>query len=305
MLEAQTALNKIWPCDCWFCRLFTRRILSHYVKSAYVYRVEPRVIPGGETELSQELDIGKELKDLKNAVSELRSAVAEIKAVLADLTGPYSYYKPKEEVEPTQHRAEQVAVTPAGVGGAPGPSAEPGRAEKPVEKQLKPSGKGFEELVDILSEAGRVVREEREAFTSISLKQTINLMKMIYEVRKLYPKASVERILDLMEQLRIVSKEEASILRTTINIVEQSLEENITPEENTLLMYMLLKNLGIREEGVEDEVMRTVLKTLALQRTKSQHAVEAEENKSEKHPRRARKEESPQGVSDKWENQQQ
>ncbi|WP_448578549.1 hypothetical protein [Thermosphaera sp.] len=304
MLEAQTALDKIWPCDCWFCTLFTKRILSHYIKSAYVYGGEPHVVSGGDTGLSQELDLGRELKDLKNAVSELRNAVAEIKAVLADLTGPYSYYKPKEEVEPTQQKAEQ-ATPPAGVGRGAGSPIEAGMAEKPVEKQLKPSGKGFEELVDILSEAGRVVREEREALASVSLKQTISLMRMIYEIRKLYPKASIERILELMEQLRIVSKEEASILRTTINIVEQSMEENITPEENTLLMYMLLKNLGIREEGVEDEIMRTVLRTLALQRAKGKHTLEHEEEKGEKRSRRERREESLQGVSDKWENQQQ
>jgi len=305
VLEAQRALDKLWPCDCWFCRLFTRRILLHYVKSAYVYRIEPRVVPGGERGLSQDLDIGRELKDLKNAVSELKNAMAEIKAVLADLTGPYSYYRPKEEAEAAQTRPEQVATATAGVGSVAETPPEAGRGERPVEKPPKTSGRGFEELVDILSEAGRVVREEREALRGVSLKQALSLMRMVYEIRKFYPKASVERILELMEQLRIVSKEEASILRTTINIVEHSLLENITPEENTLLMYMLLKNLGIRDEAVEDEVMKTVLSSLALLRAKAQHKSEAGEGGSEKHSKRGRQEETAQGVSDRWENQQQ
>ncbi len=305
MLEAQSVIEKLWPCDCWFCKLFTRRILLHYVKSAYVYRTQPRVVPGGEYGLSQELDIGRELKDLKNAVSELKNAMAEIKAVLADLTGPYSYYRPKEEAEMAQTRPEQVATAPPGVSTMAEATSEAGKGGKTVEKPPKTGGGGFEDLVDILSEAGRVVREEREALKGVSLKQALSLMRMVYEVRKFYPKASVERILELMEQLRIVSKEEANILRTTINIVEQSLSENITPEENTLLMYMLLKNLGIRDEAVEDEVMKTVLSSLALLRARAQHASEAEEGRNEKHSKRGRREESAQGVSDKWENQQQ
>ncbi|MEM4434431.1 MAG: hypothetical protein QXY95_05895 [Thermosphaera sp.] len=303
MLDAGMYLDEVWPCNCWFCRFFTRPILSYFIKSAYVEEVETR--GGGERGeeiVSQELDIGRELKELKSTVSELKNAVAEIKAALADLTGPYSYYKPKEEADQPLQVARQPAISAEG--SPAGSVGKEGRRGQEVETE-KAQGKGLEDLVDILSEAGRVVREEREALTGMSLKQTISLMKMIYEIRRLYPKSSVERILDLMEQLRIVSKEEAGILRTTINIVEQSLQENITPEENTLLMYLLLKNLGVREESIENEVMKTVLNAASVLRTRAKPAAESERNdKSERRSRRSSEGEVSQGGSDKWESQQ-
>jgi len=281
--DVQLVLDRLWPCDCWFCRLFAKRILSRFVRRAIVYEAElrePEAL-GGEVRVSQEIDVVKELKDLKATTSELKSALAEIKAMLADLTGPYSYYKPKEEAERAQ-RAQLVPVAPAPVAApaatpsavatateerAEAPPAEArARAPRALEEVARPSTRGLEELASVLGEASKVVKEERSVLAGVSLKQAISLLRTAYELLKIYPRSSVERMLELAERLRVLSKEEAEVLRTTINIAEQSLKEDITPEESTMLMYMLLKGIGLKEESIEEEVVRTVLSTLSSMR---------------------------------------
>jgi len=300
--EVQSALNKIWRCNCWFCRLFTKRVLLHYIERALVYKAEKSVVSEGGVIVSEELDVVKELRDLKTTVLELKSTMAEIKALLSDLTGPYSYYKPREEIE-----APPRPQPPAPPTGTAEVRAETGRVEveKPEVKPQAPSGRGLEEITRVLGEAGRIVREEREVLAGVSLKQAVSLMRIIYEIMKIYPKSSVERILDLVEQLKIVSREDASVLRTTVNIVEQSLRERITPEENVLLMYLLLKNIGLREEAIEEEVIRSVLNAVSIMRKMSKSIQEAREEKSETGSGGGGAGGSLQGVNNKWENLQQ
>ena len=270
--DVQLVLDMLWPCNCWFCRLLTKRILSRFVRRALVYEAGPHAPEaplGGEVMASQEVDVVRELRELKATTSELKSALAEIKALLADLTGPYSYYRPKEEAE----RVQQLAVSAtAAEGRAEGPEAgaqsqvqAQARAPRAVEGvAAKPSApRELEALADILGEASRVVKEERSVLAGVSLKQAVSLLRTAYELLKLYPKSSVERMLELAEQLRVLSKDEVAILRTTLNIAEQSLKEDITPEENTMLMYMLLKGVGVKEESIEEEVVRTVLSTMS------------------------------------------
>lgn len=286
--DVQLVIDRLWPCDCWFCRLFAKRILSCFIRKAIVYEAElrePEAL-GGEVGVSQEIDVVKELKELKATTSELKSALAEIKAMLADLTGPYSYYKPKEEAERAQ-RAQLVPIASAPTAApavappvvatateeqakAPSPetpSAEAqARASQALEEVARSSTRELKELASVLGEASKVVKEERSVLAGVSLKQAISLLRTAYELLKIYPRSSVERMLELAERLRVLSKEEAEVLRTTINIAEQSLREDITPEESTMLMYMLLKGIGLKEESIEEEVVRTVLSTLSSMR---------------------------------------
>jgi hypothetical protein len=286
VVEARRLVDDVWPWRDWYSRLIAKRILSHFISKAYVPISESTTASRGGGVLGQEVDLVKELKELKATVSELANAVAEVKAILADLTGPYSLYKPREEAKPqatVQTQVQQAPSMPETTVTAPRVVEETRRegaqvAEKPEVKPApqatRPPPSGFEELAGILGEAGRVVREERAALAGASVKRTLTLMSIIYELMKHYPRSSVERVLDLIEQLKIVSSEEAKLMKATLDVVDQSIRENITPEENTLLMYILLKNIGVREEALEEEVLRTVLKALTTLRREGRHTLE-------------------------------
>jgi hypothetical protein len=267
-VDERELLNQVWPCKAWFCRLVARRVLEYFVSRSIAYR---SVQVGGERGVvsmgSPELDLVKELKELKSTVNELKTALAEIKAALADLTGPFSYYKPPVE----EKREAQLTPVPSQQPVPPATTATPGAPEKPTSPARegeKPSTPVLEKVLPAMEEAERIIREERSRLVGASLKRVLGLMKTLYEIRRLYPKASVEDVINLLDQLSIINKNEVSILKAAMNTVENSLRENIKPEENMLLIYLLLRNLGVRDEALEEEVLRTVMDSLSTMRKK-------------------------------------
>lgn len=267
-MDERELLNQVWPCKAWFCRLVARRVLEYFVSRSIAYR---SVQVGGERGVvsmgSPELDLVKELKELKSTVNELKTALAEIKAALADLTGPFSYYKPPVE----EKREAQLTPVPSQQPVPPATTSTPGVPEKPTSPARegeKPSTPVLEKVLPAMEEAERIIREERSRLVGASLKRVLGLMKTLYEIRRLYPKASVEDVINLLDQLSIINKNEVSILKAAMNTVENSLRENIKPEENMLLIYLLLRNLGVRDEALEEEVLRTVMDSLSTMRKK-------------------------------------
>ncbi len=254
MPSLEELLDKLWPCKCWYCRLFTRRILKYFIAKAIVEKpiieekpLEVKVVSTTTTSM----DVTKEIAELKKGFDELKKAIAEIKALLSDLTGPYSYYKPPEEEKPVKKKEE---IT----------STEKGAGINIVERKPKTIPSEEEGVSETVKH-----KEERTRLASSSLKQTITIIKTLYELRKMYPRSSIEALLKLIEALNIIPRDEVELLKTSMEIVEESLKQGVTPDESVILLYMLLKNLGIRDESLEEELTRTMLKTLTIMRKKT------------------------------------
>lgn len=228
---------------------------------------------------SSEVDVAKELKELKNTIQELRSALVEIKAALADLTGPFSMYKP-----PVEEKRTQVGATL----GMPASVEEPTRALELKEEPTKPTpsieqtkpGREVEEITPILREAQRIIREEGRRLAGVTLKQIINLLKTLYEIRNLYPKSNIDDVINLLEKLSVISSGEADILRTTMNIIENSMRENITPEETIVMAYLILRNVGVREDVLDEELTKLIMQFLSARRGKQKHGESSEKKTS-------------------------
>ncbi|GEM_PF-1180655 len=131
------------------------------------------------------------------------------------------------------------------------------------------------ELLSMIRSVQEAVKEERSRLASSSLKQTITIIKTLYELRKIYPRSSIEALLKLIEALNIIPREEVELLKTSMEIVEESLKQGVSPDESVILLYMLLKNLGVRDESLEEELTKTMLKTLMIMRkeTRSQKEI--------------------------------
>lgn len=278
-------IDEVWPCRCWFCRLFTRRVLNYFARGGAVSLCEGG---GGEVVVaSSEADLAKELRSLRDGLEELKRAVAEIKAVVADLTGPYSLYKPPEQ--PVQQTA-QLQQAPASGGEGTKSISQPvsggGGEVKPSTLSEAPGVTGLGEITGALSEISGVLREERARVASYSLKRVIGLIRTIHELRRLYPRSSVESIVTVLEKLGVVSDKELELLKASMDLVEEGLKQGVSTEESALMMYLLLKNLGVRDEELEDEAMRVVLQALMVRKVKAGET-------------------STEGGSDKWASQQQ
>jgi len=265
-------IDEVWPCRCWFCRLFTRRVLNYFARGDAVSLCKGG---GGEVVVaSSEADLAKELRSLRDGLEELKRAVAEIKAVVADLTGPYSLYKPPEQ--PVQQPA-QLQQAPATGGEGAKPISQPvsggGGEVKPSTLSEAPGATGgttrLDEFTGALGEISGVLREERARVASYSLKRVIGLIRTIHELRRLYPRSSVESIVTILEKLGVVSDKELELLKASIDLVEEGLKQGVSTEESALMMYLLLKNLGVRDEELEDEAMRVVFQALMVRKVKA------------------------------------
>ncbi|MEL9908607.1 MAG: hypothetical protein QXP97_01605 [Desulfurococcus sp.] len=294
-------IDSIWPCKCWFCRLFTRRVLGYFIKrDLQELGYTGMAGRGGGVVASNELDVAKELKALKDGLEELKRSLAEVKAVIADLTGPFSLYKPPTETLQQQAPSPQPQSASESRGVSTGEERRSGvvkesefATEKPGERGgqvVREAGGGFER---VLSELGRVVREERTRMTSYSMKRLIGLIKTVYEIRQIYPRESVESIITVLEKLSIISDKELELLKASMDLVEGNIRQNMSTEETTLLMYMLLKNLGVRDEELEEEATRAVLQALMVKRMGARKESASDSGESSK------------GDSDKWASQQQ
>ena len=268
MYEKNELLDKVWSCKCWFCRLLTRRILSRLVE----IEVEGRErLEGVEAVAQGEVDVVRELKELRSAVEDLKKAVVEIKAVLADLTGPFSAFRAVEEAgKPvTRVQVQQIPVQAPVEERAPMVTV-----EKPVERvEAKPATVKAErqeerELRQVITGVSEVLREERARVAEAGLKKLLNVMKTIYELRALYPRSSIESIIKMLEEIKLFSPGEIELLKAAVEHVEESLKEGISHEESVLLMYVLMRQLGIKSEDVEEEAIRTVFDVLASKRKK-------------------------------------
>jgi hypothetical protein len=255
---------------------------------------------GGGVVASNELDVARELKALKEGLEELKRSLAEVKATIADLTGPFSLYKPSTEAlqqpvpsaqpqpTPESRRVSTVEEKRSGV-------VEEGElvTEKPGERggqAVREVEGGFER---VLGELGRVVREERARMTSYSMRRLIGLIKTVYEIRQMYPRESVESIITVLEKLGVISDKELELLKASMDLVEGSIKQNVSTEETTLIMYMLLKNLGVRDEELEEDATRAVLQALMVKRMGARKESASDSGESGK------------GDSDKWASQQQ
>ncbi|MEM1761434.1 MAG: hypothetical protein QW043_02525 [Desulfurococcaceae archaeon] len=261
MSKSTSLLDCVWRCRCWFCRVFTRRVLSHFAKFEVA-------VPGkGGGAMAQEADLVKELKELKTSIEELKRTIVEIKASIADLTGPFSGYKPVEEAKPVVEvplqAPPQASAQSTGVEGpAERTTEKPAVLDRRAESAEKP---GFSRVLTGISE---VLREERVHIAETSFRKMLNVMKILYELRRLYPKTSIESIIKMLEEIRAFTPEEISLVKASANLIEESLKEGVSHEENVLMMFMLLRQLGVRSEDVEEEALRTVIDVLASKRRK-------------------------------------
>ena len=294
-------IDSIWPCKCWFCRLFTRRVLGYFIKrDLQGLECTGMAGRGGGVVASNELDVAKELKALKEGIEELKRSLAEVKAVIADLTGPFSLYKPPTEtpqqraLSPQSQPAAESREVSTGEEVHSGVVKESGFAtEKPGKKGeqvVREVEGGFER---VLGELGRVVREERRRIASYSMKRLIGLIKTVYGIRQMYPRESVESIITVLEKLGVISDNELELLKASMDLVEGNIRQNVSTEETALLMYMLLKNLGVRDEELEEEATRAVLQALMVKRLGARKESVSGSGESGK------------GDSDKWASQQQ
>ena len=112
----------------------------------------------------------------------------------------------------------------------------------------------------MLRELGEVVSEEERKTTKpkLDIRRVIYILKTIYNLRKALPRESIDNIIKLAEILGLITSTDREILNTIGSLVEDALKQDLTPDEQVLVLYVLLKNLGYIDEALEEEIIKIV-----------------------------------------------
>ena len=243
------------------------------------------------------VELKKEVEELKRAVNGLKNAIAELRASLTDLTSPYALLKsippipspttetPRETSVENSSRSLEISKEASSTKGPkvvkikvpPKPQPPPPKFPKkqleefhpmkgspilykqaPYEEEKKTVS--LEELREMLRELGEVVSEEERstAKPKLDIRRVIYILKTIYNLRKALPRESIDNIIKLAEILGLITSTDREILNTIGSLVEDALKQDLTPDEQVLVLYVLLKNLGYIDEALEEEIIRIV-----------------------------------------------
>ncbi len=233
-----------------------------------------------------ELDeLRKEIKELKKGLEELKEVVAEIRASLSDLQNPFAMLSPPQETiletssppAPEEHRTKEVIEEKIKSKAKPeikipvsGGGEEMSR-ETRREAGIKTKGAiggekeylSLEDLRDLITEIGKAIHEEYGEKTPIrsktmDVRRVVRILKTIYSLRKALPRESIENIVKLAQILGLITSDDKEVLDTVISLVEDALRQDLTPDEQILVLYLLMKNLGYVDESLEDEILKII-----------------------------------------------
>ena len=262
--------------------MFTRKILEELRRQAeevMAALAEAKT----ETPVTEIDELRKEISELKKGLEELKEVVAEIRASLSDLQNPFAMLSPPPQVPsettgvsaPKKERVEEVEK--AGLEEKPEikvPVSGGGEGLSRVVKKEEgfKTRTGFagekeylslEDLRGLISEIGKAIREEVEEKPArrgktMDVRRVIRILKTIYSLRKALPKESIENIVKLAEILGLITSDDKEVLDTIMSLVEDALKQDLTPDEQILVLYILMKNLGYVDENLEDEILKIV-----------------------------------------------
>ena len=234
----------------------------------------------------------KEIKELRKAIDGLKNVIAELRASITDLTSPYAPLKsipstPSPSVKAQKASTETSKPPSESLEEKPAPKAikmeapsKPHPPSQPSKKQMEESHPmresptphkevfhekekktvSLEELREVLRELGDVIKEEEKKTIKpkLDVRRVIHILKTIYNLRKALPKESIDNIIKLVEILGLITPSDKEVLEIIGSLVEDALKQNLTPDEQVLLLYVLLKNLGYIDGVLEEEILKIV-----------------------------------------------
>ena len=244
-------------------------------------------------DLKREMEeLKKAVDGLKNVIAELRASLTDLTSPYAllksmpptvtsametkeEIAGVKEAEKPVEEFreKPTMKKKKPGIMkikTPIPGPSRPQPSVKPPEGPPPMGEtpvQYKPtpyeeSKKSItlEELREMIKELGKAIGEEERRITrpKLDIRRVIYILKTIYNLRRALPKESIENTIKLAEILGLITSTDREILNTIGSLVEDALRQDLTPDEQILVLYVLLKNLGYIDETLEEEIIRIV-----------------------------------------------
>ena len=257
----------VWPCSCPICRLLVHPFIRVIVHGLDLEKLEGEEVEEVVAEKIKEEKVeGKKVsqEELQELVRALKDTLVDLRAAISELTNPLNVmrrYGEMEELEAVRKAVSESTATPypasAEVSESPQLSgvAEAKELRKPEEvvaKEERPAPERVEERaakgVEELAAVSAVPKLPKE----LSL---IKLMKMFYMLREKLPSDLLRKYIDLMVSLGKVSEKESEVIKRILEIIDDSAWLGLSVDDQIVIMYILTKALGIKNEELEEELL--------------------------------------------------
>jgi len=268
----------VWPCSCPICRLLVHPFIRVIVHGLDLEKLEGEEVEEVVAEKIKEEKVeGKKVsqEELQELVRALKDTLVDLRAAISELTNPLNVmrrYGEMEELEAVRKAVSESTATPypasAEVSESPQLSgvAEAKELRKPEEvvaKEERPAPERVEERAAKGVEA-REVRRRREVEELAAVSAVpklpkelslIKLMKMFYMLREKLPSDLLRKYIDLMVSLGKVSEKESEVIKRILEIIDDSAWLGLSVDDQIVIMYILTKALGIKNEELEEELL--------------------------------------------------
>ncbi len=228
-----------------------RKILSN----VFIYAEEPsKEVKEMSEEERKDREASGELKELaellKETIIELRNIADQLGNPL--VPPPVTAPKSTEQIEKVQPRPQQSQREEEKKGFIP---------QKVMESSTRIGTGSISNIYE--GEKGRKEPYlESPASTSKigEASKLLRLVRLIYELSDRVPPEYFSKLAEFIGGLGLTSKDQVEALKNLIEIVKMGNEYGLSLEENLALLALTLKELGIREDEIVDEVLRRVIK---------------------------------------------
>ncbi len=215
------------------------------------------------SEMKEKSETGKELGELINLLKE---TILELRNLADQLSNPLippniiSRESVEREKENEIQKVRKEIVKPEKV-----VEKSEKVSVKPVAKEIK-SVEKVEKEISPMQSAQNFIQPNKASEAS----KLLRLVKLIYELSDRVPPEYFSKLAEFIGSLGLTSKEQVEALKNLIEIVKMGNEYGLSLEENLALLALTLKELGIKEDEIVDEVLKRVIKRQGVGKWESQ-----------------------------------
>ena len=216
-----------------------------------------------ETAVGKGEDLGQLVEALKEAVMELRETVTELTNPLNRLSysgegeGEKDNYRAKVEAIPLSKPSEGKGKEDT----IPSSTIHESVPEAPISEQRTVLPEGENNLERLMNYTSLGTRRQALS-TESKLRRIMRLMRVVFNLRGRIPPELLERYVDIFVGLRLISKDDADLVKSVLKAINEGYASGLGPEEQILLMTLLAKGLGINDEALEEEALRVIAESL-------------------------------------------
>lgn len=256
-----------WPCTCPLCKLLVVPLAGVYALArAGVKEMEAAEKREEAGAPQAHRDVGEQLKELRETIEGLKEALVDIKALLSEVNNPFVILRKagEEELRKVAEAAEGAQPRPA-----PIPASAPAGSEYGAEDQAAvregvgstgPAHRSEREATGLGGEVRRALEPIASASgVVLSLGRLLKLLELLSNLYDMVPPKLVKNVITLYVKAGVLSREQGRVLRRVAALADEFKAQGLDFKRQLIIMYALARALGVRDEGLEDEVALRVL----------------------------------------------